>query len=61
MQASRTASEVQGPNHHGGGLQGVTGVPEVVPLDAVELSQMVASRVVHPIEVGQATGIEPPA
>lgn len=53
-------SEVQRPNHHGGGAQGVAGAFEVMPLDAIELPVVLSSCVEHPIEVGGATGIKPP-
>lgn len=53
--------KVQGSNHHGGGTQRVAGAFEVVPLDAIELSMVLPSRIEHPIEIGGATGIKPPA
>lgn len=53
-------SEVQRPNHHGGGAQGVAGAFEVMPLDAIELPVVLSSCVEHSIEVGGATGIKPP-
>lgn len=53
--------KVQGPNHHGGGTQGVAGAFEVVPLDTIELSMVLSSCIEHPIEIGGATGIKPPA
>lgn len=53
-------SEVRGSHHHGGGAQGVAGPSEVVPLDAVELADVVADRVVNPVEVGETAGVEPP-
>lgn len=56
----RRPLKVQGPNHHGGGAQGVAGAFEVMPLDAIELSVILPSCVEHPIEIGGATGIKPP-
>lgn len=32
----------------------------MVPLDAVELADVVADRVVNPVEVGETAGVEPP-
>lgn len=52
--------KVQGPNHHGGGAQGIAGAFEVMPLDAVELAVVLPSCIEHPIEIGGATGIKPP-
>lgn len=52
--------EVVGPHHHGGGAQGVAWAFEVVPLDAVELPDVVADNVVHTVQVGETTGIKPP-
>lgn len=54
-------SEVRRPDHHGCGLERVAGPLPVVPLDAVELVCALPPRVVHPVEVGRTTGIEPPA
>lgn len=52
--------EVIGSYHHGGGAQGVAGASEVVPLDAVELSDVVADGVVDTVQVGETTGVKPP-
>lgn len=54
------ALEVVGSDHHGGGAQRVAGAPEVVPLDAVELPDVVSDGVVDAVEVGEATGVKPP-
>ena len=32
-----------------------------MPLDPVELANMLATSVIHAVEVGRATGVEPPA
>lgn len=32
----------------------------MVPLDAVELADVVANCVVNPVEVGETAGVEPP-
>lgn len=53
-------SEVVGSHHHGGGAQGVAGASEVVPLDAVELPDVVADGVVDTVQVGETTGVKPP-
>lgn len=53
--------EAGGSDHHAGALQGVAGPLEVVPADAVELADVVPGRVVDAIQVGEATGIEPPS
>lgn len=52
--------EVIGSYHHGGGAQGVAGASEVVPLDPVELPDVVADRVVNTVQVGETTGVKPP-
>lgn len=52
--------EVVGSHHHGGGAQGVAGASEVVPLDAVELPDVVADSVVNTVQVGETTSVEPP-
>lgn len=52
--------EVVGSYHHGGGAQGVAGASEVVPLDPVELPDVVADRVVDTVQVGETTGVKPP-
>lgn len=52
--------EVIGSHHHGRGAQGVAGASEVVPLDAVELPDVVANGVVNTIQVGEATSVKPP-
>lgn len=52
--------EVIGSYHHGGGAQGVAGASEVVPLDAVELPDVVADGVVDTVQVGETTGVKPP-
>lgn len=52
--------EVVRSDHHGGGVQGVAGASEVVPLDAVELPDVVTDRVVDPVQVGETAGIKPP-
>lgn len=54
------ALEVRGSHHHGGGAQRVAGASEVVPLDTVELPDVVAHSVVDTVEVGEPAGIEPP-
>lgn len=56
----RIPLKVQRPDHHGGGVQGVAGAFEVMPLDAVELAVVLSSCVEHPIEIGGATGVKPP-
>lgn len=48
-------------DHHGGGLQGVTGSSEVMPLDTVEFADVVTHCVVDSIQVGETTCIKPPA
>lgn len=63
LSASRqweTLSEVVRSDHHCSGAQGITGPTEVVPLDAIKLSDVVAHGVVDPVEVGEAAGVEPP-
>lgn len=52
--------EVVGSYHHGGGAQGVARAPEVVPLDAVELPDVVADGVVNAVQVGETTSVKPP-
>lgn len=52
--------KVVGTHHHGGGAQGVAGASEVVPLDAVELPDVVANGVINAVQVGEATGVKPP-
>lgn len=52
--------KVIGTHHHGGGAQGVAGASEVVPLDAVELPDVVADGVINTVQVGEATGVKPP-
>lgn len=52
--------EVIGSYHHGGGAQGVAGAPEVMPLDAVELPDVVADGVVNTVQVGETTSVKPP-
>lgn len=52
--------EVIGSYHHGGGVQGVAGAAEVVPLDAVELPDVMADGVVNSVQVGEAAGVKPP-
>lgn len=52
--------KVIGTHHHGGGAQGVAGASEVVPLDAVELPDVVADGVINTVQVGEAAGVEPP-
>lgn len=52
--------EVVRSDHHGGGVQGVAGASEVVPLDAVELPDVVTDWVVDPVQVGETAGIKPP-
>lgn len=42
-------SEVQRPDHHGGGAQGVAGPLKVVPLDAVQLPVVLPRSVKHPV------------
>lgn len=41
-------------------MQGVAGASEVVPLDAVELPDVVADCVVDPVQVGETAGVKPP-
>lgn len=53
-------SEVIGSDHHWSGTQGVAGASEVVPLNTIELPDVVPNCVVYPIKVGEATGIKPP-
>ena len=53
--------EVVGAYHHGGGLQGVARPSEVMPLDAVELPDVMADGVINPVQVGETTGVKPPA
>lgn len=52
--------EVIGSYHHGGGAQGVAGAPEVVPLDAVELPDVMADSVVNSVQVGETASVKPP-
>ena len=52
--------EVVGSYHHGGGTQGVAGPSEVVPLDAVELPDVVTNSVVNPVQVGETASVKPP-
>lgn len=52
--------EVIGSYHHGGGVQRVAGASEVMPLDAVELPDVVADGVVDAVQVGEAAGVKPP-
>lgn len=52
--------EVVGSYHHGGGVEGVTGPSEVVPLDAVELPDVVSNSVVDTVQVRETTGVKPP-
>lgn len=49
MEVDGMLLEVIGSYHHGGGAQGVAGASEVVPLDAVELPDVVANRVVNTV------------
>lgn len=53
-------SEVQRADHHGGAAEGVAGSFEVMPLDAVELPEVLPAAEVEAIEVGRAAGVEPP-
>lgn len=53
-------SEVVRPDHHGGGPQGVAGPSEMVPLDAVEFSNVVSNGVIDTVQVGEAAGVKPP-
>lgn len=57
---SVSGSEVQRADHHGGAAEGVAGPFEVMPLDAVELPEVLPAAEVEPVEVGRAAGIEPP-
>lgn len=52
--------EVIGSYHHGGGAQGVAGASEVVPLDAVELPDVMADSVVNSVQVGETASVKPP-
>lgn len=47
--------------HHASAFQGVAGPLEVVPADAVELADVVPCWVVDAVQVGETTGVEPPA
>lgn len=53
--------EVIGSYHHGGRAQGVAGTSEVMPLDAVKLSDVVSDGVVDTVQVGETTSVKPPA
>lgn len=52
--------EVQGADHHDGGSQRVAGALEVVPLDTVQLANVLPLGEVHAVKVGRATRIKPP-
>lgn len=41
-------------------MQRVAGASEVMPLDAVELPDVVADGVVDAVQVGEAAGVKPP-
>lgn len=59
-QASFT-SEISWSDHHGSRLEWIAGSSKVMPLNAIELADVVTHGVVDSIKVGQTTSIKPPA